>query len=109
MVHRVSGKGIKKDDSPIFAESPSRDKHPLCPKNPGTMNVPPEYFSLSRGISSSKSTGIAMKPFLAWLAVFVSSLVVVVSTSAQSLEFKQGDHVCIIGNALGDRMQHHGW
>ncbi len=50
-----------------------------------------------------------MKPFLASLAIFVSSLVVAVSTSAQSLELKQGDHICIIGNALGDRMQHHGW
>ncbi len=49
-----------------------------------------------------------MKPFLAWLAVFVSSLIPAVA-SAQSLEFKQGDHICIIGNALGDRMQHHGW
>jgi hypothetical protein len=50
-----------------------------------------------------------MKPFLAPLAIFVSSLVIAESTSAQTLEFKQGDHICIIGNALGDRMQHHGW
>ncbi|MEO6436542.1 MAG: PVC-type heme-binding CxxCH protein [Tepidisphaeraceae bacterium] len=26
-----------------------------------------------------------------------------------SLQLKKGDHIAIIGNALGDRMQHHGW
>jgi hypothetical protein len=50
-----------------------------------------------------------MKPLSAVLAIFVSSLVFPASLSAQSLELKQGDHICIIGNALGDRMQHHGW
>jgi len=50
-----------------------------------------------------------MKPLSAVLAIFVSSLVFAASLSAQSLELKQGDHICIIGNALGDRMQHHGW
>jgi glucose/arabinose dehydrogenase len=28
---------------------------------------------------------------------------------AATLELKQGDHVSIIGHALADRMQHHGW
>ena len=50
-----------------------------------------------------------MKPLLAALVVFVSLLIVSAVARAQSLELKQGDHVCIIGNALGDRMQHHGW
>ena len=50
-----------------------------------------------------------MKPFLAALAIVVSSLVIAASAPAQTLEFKQGDHICIIGNALADRMQHHGW
>ncbi len=26
---------------------------------------------------------------------------------AQVLELKQGDHICLVGNALGERMQHH--
>ncbi len=50
-----------------------------------------------------------MKPLLAALAAVVLSLAIAASASAQTLEFKQGDHICIIGNALADRMQHHGW
>src|SRR5690349_17623050 len=53
---------------------------------------------------------IHMKPLSAVLAAFVSSLLIFSSSVfAQNLELKQGDHICIIGNALGDRMQHHGW
>ena len=29
--------------------------------------------------------------------------------SAQNLNLNPGDHVCLIGHALADRMQHHGW
>src|SRR5436190_618405 len=50
-----------------------------------------------------------MKPHSAALAVFVSIFILGSAVSAQTLEFKHGDHICIIGNALGDRMQHHGW
>src|ERR1051325_7934888 len=32
-----------------------------------------------------------------------------VSAGAQSLRLNKGDHICLIGNALADRMQHHGW
>ena len=28
---------------------------------------------------------------------------------AQRMELKNGDHICVIGNTLADRMQHHGW
>ncbi len=28
-------------------------------------------------------------------------------TIAADLELKQGDHICLVGNALGERMQHH--
>ncbi len=31
------------------------------------------------------------------------------SRSAARLEIKPGDHICIIGNTLADRMQHDGW
>jgi glucose/arabinose dehydrogenase len=30
-------------------------------------------------------------------------------TAAEPLELKKGDHVALIGHALADRMQHHGW
>ena len=29
------------------------------------------------------------------------------SAAAQVLELKHGDHICLVGNALGERMQHH--
>ena len=29
--------------------------------------------------------------------------------AAAPLELKPGDHIAIVGNALADRMQHHGW
>jgi putative heme-binding domain-containing protein len=40
------------------------------------------------------------------------TLLVVLTCSAahaDSLELKKGDHICIIGNTLGERMQHYGW
>ena len=30
-------------------------------------------------------------------------------TTSQALELNKGDHVVLIGNALAERMQHHGW
>ena len=32
-----------------------------------------------------------------------------IAVQAGELELKKGDHVCIIGNTLPDRMQHYGW
>jgi len=34
---------------------------------------------------------------------------VAATASAQDLELKKGDHICIIGNTLAERMQHDGW
>src|SRR5947209_5458237 len=31
------------------------------------------------------------------------------SAHAETLTLKPGDHICLVGNALADRMQHHGW
>ena len=28
---------------------------------------------------------------------------------AQTLELRKGDHICIVGNTLAERMQHFGW
>ena len=41
------------------------------------------------------------------LAVFLLSPVV--SGQAKPLAFEKGDHICVIGNTLADRMQHFGW
>lgn len=45
--------------------------------------------------------------------LFIVTFLVLTTNLAQAqkpaLELKQGDRVCIIGNTLADRMQHHGW
>src|SRR6516165_2813708 len=46
-----------------------------------------------------------MKFNLVWLALAVTPL----SAIGSPLELKRGDHICMIGNTLADRMQHHGW
>ncbi|MFO0817733.1 MAG: PVC-type heme-binding CxxCH protein [Pirellulales bacterium] len=51
-----------------------------------------------------------MSRSLVWfLAPLVGPLLVAASTLAQSLELQKGDHICIIGNTLAERMQHEGW
>ncbi len=36
-------------------------------------------------------------------------LLLVSSALAEGLQLNQGDHVCLVGNALAERMQHYGW
>lgn len=51
-----------------------------------------------------------MKPFRRLFAIVLSLVAVtLMRVDAAALELKPGDHVCLIGNALADRMQHHGW
>ncbi|MGF1582184.1 MAG: PVC-type heme-binding CxxCH protein [Gemmataceae bacterium] len=47
--------------------------------------------------------------FLSMLCGVLFSLVSANSASAQEFNLKKGDHICIIGNTLADRMQHDGW
>src|SRR6266487_141117 len=49
-----------------------------------------------------------MKP-LFLLSCLCVSQAALAAQAAALLELKQGDHVCIIGNTLADRMQHHGF
>ncbi|HEX5223002.1 MAG TPA: PVC-type heme-binding CxxCH protein [Verrucomicrobiae bacterium] len=46
---------------------------------------------------------------LALLALALSTGVTLVPAKAAPLELKPDDHIAILGNALADRMQHHGW
>src|SRR6266581_1057698 len=50
-----------------------------------------------------------MKRLFFLCCLSVSSAVFTTSPAAPLLEIKPGDHVCIIGNTLADRMQHDGW
>jgi putative heme-binding domain-containing protein len=44
-------------------------------------------------------------------SVAVATVMIVFASTAQGegLELKKGDHICIIGNTLAERMQHQGW
>src|SRR5260370_22282952 len=43
------------------------------------------------------------------LAISLFALTLAATAQAQSLELKKGDHICLIGNTLDERMQHYGW
>lgn len=47
-------------------------------------------------------------PLAARFLSIVASLALTAST-AIAIELHKGDHICIIGNTLAERMQHHGW
>jgi hypothetical protein len=44
-----------------------------------------------------------------FLSLSLSLVALTTSHAAPALDLKKGDHVCIIGNTLADRMQHDGW
>src|SRR6516225_261221 len=41
--------------------------------------------------------------------IALACLLIVTSVHAGALDLRPGDHICLIGNGLADRMQHHGW
>src|SRR5262245_48034845 len=41
--------------------------------------------------------------------ILLASLTVTLAATAGSLTLNKGDHICLIGSAVADRMQHHGW
>lgn len=46
---------------------------------------------------------------LRYLLVLVTLVSAPVLGQAKKLELKKGDHICLVGNALGERMQHHNY
>src|SRR5260221_4367432 len=47
-----------------------------------------------------------------WMIALIGLAVAVSGAAAQgapTLELKKGDHICLIGNTLAERMQHEGW
>ncbi len=49
------------------------------------------------------------KALRGFLSALLLAAAVATTASAASLTLNPGDHVALIGNALADRMQHHGW
>lgn len=50
-----------------------------------------------------------MKWSVVGLLTFLVAFATQVAQAADPIEFKKGDHICIIGNTLAERMQHSGW
>ncbi|GIW79402.1 MAG: hypothetical protein KatS3mg105_1209 [Gemmatales bacterium] len=50
-----------------------------------------------------------MRFFVRFLAAALAILLSTDAISAQKFELKKGDHICIVGNALAERMQYFGW
>jgi glucose/arabinose dehydrogenase/lysophospholipase L1-like esterase len=44
-----------------------------------------------------------------WLSIAICILLPAGDLCADDLKIRPGDHICILGNTLADRMQHHGW
>jgi glucose/arabinose dehydrogenase len=50
-----------------------------------------------------------MKWNVVGLMVFLAASAAQIAPAADPLELKKGDHICIVGNTLAERMQHSGW
>lgn len=50
-----------------------------------------------------------MKWYLRALAFFIGTSSVTVALAESKLELRKGDHICIIGGTVAERMQHFGW
>lgn len=50
-----------------------------------------------------------MKWSVVGLLTFLAAFATQFAHAADPIEFKKGDHICIIGNTLAERMQHSGW
>ena len=48
-------------------------------------------------------------PALAALCLLVSFATLGPQSAAAELQLQQGDHICLVGNALGERLQHHNY
>jgi len=51
----------------------------------------------------------AQKRFPHRIAALAFALTGTAACATTPVEFQEGDHIVIVGNALADRMQHHGW
>src|SRR5689334_21040955 len=56
--------------------------------------------------STAKNVQRTMKILIALVLLVFSGAT---ASGAQMLALKPGDHICYIGNALAERMQHHAW
>src|SRR5512140_3310714 len=58
--------------------------------------------------SRLRSTRLFFNAFMT-LASILSTGALARSAEVERLEIRQGDHICILGNTLAERMQHDGW
>jgi putative heme-binding domain-containing protein len=72
------------------------------------MSIPPQRSSRSRAaLALSLTAAVFSLTFL--VATHAPVRAAAEAKSAATLEIRAGDHLCLIGNTLADRMQHDGW
>src|SRR5207248_11798937 len=76
---------------------------PTVPYSPGVRIVRQLFGSAARRIAGRFTFALAAVPFL------VLGTAPHVAAQDAKLALRPGDHICIIGNTLADRMQHDGW
>jgi putative heme-binding domain-containing protein len=69
------------------------------------MHLAPRFFSLRH----CRSIFVLLLPLTALLPIHAPVQSAGDAEPAVKLEIKPGNHICIIGNTLADRMQHDGW
>ena len=69
-----------------------------------------------RRLSSCRVVFVTLTAILSSLALLLTGHALLRSADeakplggADKLDLRQGDHICIIGNTLAERMQHDGW
>lgn len=90
-------------------------RHGRTQSSSGAHRTEPVASNVHRSSSPLVPIGLSR---IAW-ALVIGAVAFGVSTAGQkenasksgtgSFELRQGDHVCIIGNTLAERMQHYGW
>src|SRR5258707_10422303 len=79
-------------------------RHPVRLLAVSTLRHP----SPQRGRIAALTLGLLLS-CLALLLATEASLVAAEDKPTAKVEFQTGDHICIIGNTLAERMQHDGW
>jgi putative membrane-bound dehydrogenase-like protein len=90
-------------DTPIM--DPSK---PSQPKVPWNKPRPKRNRAKEKETSVRSSVGVTVKT-VSTSKIASNSKVTSKSKSIAALQLRKGDRICMVGNALGERMQHHNW
>jgi hypothetical protein len=97
------------DHQSPFTDHQSRSATPAPAISEKVSFIPPPRGSYSRSFLFMKPTRTLPYPLLKTIAGSLAALLLGTLPGRAQLPLQENDVVAIIGNALGDRMQHDGW